>query len=235
MKTPTAPGHRRGRPRTVAGLCGLGAASLLAAAVLVGGGDGTAAPESRPVNGAASVASVSTSPADDPQRDLAAPATRDRQPERDRPAAGRAPVPLRVEVPSIGVASTLIDLDLDEDRQLEVPGDAAVAGWYVRAPRPGEDGPAIIAGHVDSREGPGVFWRLRELAAGDHVVVHRADGSSVQFTVEEVQQWPKDRFPTDAVYRQSDGPELRLITCGGAFDAAAGSYRDNVIVFASRS
>lgn len=184
--------------------------------------------------GAEPVASVSRSPAD-PRGELAVPATPERPGERGRPSAGRVPVPVRVEVPAIGVASTLIELDLDEDRHLEVPDDAAVAGWYVRAPRPGEDGPAIIAGHVDSHRGPGVFWRLRELVRGDRIVVHRADGSSVEFTVEEVQQWPKDRFPTDAVYRQADGPELRLITCGGAFDAAAGSYRDNVIVFAHRS
>jgi sortase (surface protein transpeptidase) len=231
---PTGPNHRPGRLRTVAGLCGLGAVSLLIAVVLVSGSDGTAAPTRGSAMGAEPVASVSRSPAD-PRRDVLAPVAPDRAAERDRPAAGRAPLPVRVEVPSIGVTSTLIELDLDADRHLEVPDDAAVAGWYVRAPRPGEDGPAIIAGHVDSHRGPGVFWRLRELVRGDRIVVHRVDGSSVEFTVEEVQQWPKDRFPTDAVYRQADGPELRLITCGGAFDAAAGSYRDNVIVFAGRS
>lgn len=234
VNAPTGPSHRRGRPRTVAGLCGLAVVAVLTAGVVAADGDRSAAPTPGPAEGAEPDASGSRSPAD-PRRGHAAPTAPERPAEQDPPAEGRAPLPVRVEVPSIGVTSTLIELDLDEDRQLEVPDDAAVAGWYVRAPRPGEDGPAIIAGHVDSREGPGVFWRLRELAAGDHVVVHRADGSAVDFTVDEVQQWPKDGFPTEAVYGQADGPELRLITCGGAFDAAAGSYRDNVIVFASRS
>lgn len=140
--------------------------------------------------------------------------------------------PAAVEIPRIGVDADLIDLGLDERRRLEVPEDAAVPGWYERGPRPGEPGPAVITGHVDSVVGPGIFFRLAELEPGDEVTVRRHDGTSVTFVVDRVERWSKDEFPTDAVYRHADGPELRVITCGGEFDRAERSYRDNIIVFA---
>jgi len=148
------------------------------------------------------------------------------------PSQERAAPPVVVEIPTIGVRSTLVDLDIDDDRRLGVPSDADVAGWYVRSPRPGEVGAAVIAGHVDSHRGPGVFWRLRDLVPEDRIVVRRADGSEVSFVVDRVEQWPKDRFPTDAVYREADGSELRVVTCAGDFDPATRSYLDNLIVFA---
>jgi hypothetical protein len=148
------------------------------------------------------------------------------------PAHERPAPPVAVEIPTIGVQSTLVSLDIDDDRRLGVPSAADVAGWYVRSPRPGEEGAAVIAGHVDSHRGPGVFWRLRDLVPEDRIVVRRADGSEVSFVVDRVEQWPKDRFPTDAVYREADGSELRVITCAGDFDPATRSYLDNLIVFA---
>jgi sortase (surface protein transpeptidase) len=150
-------------------------------------------------------------------------------PEAEAPVAP----PVAVEIARIDVRSELIDLDLDEDHRLEVPTDPDLAGWYARGPRPGAEGPAVIVGHVDSRRGPAVFHRLRELEAGDEVVVHRADGSDVRFVVQRLERWPKDAFPTDAVYREAAGAELRLITCGGAFDRRSRHYEDNIIVFAA--
>lgn len=150
-----------------------------------------------------------------------------------RGSSGPVALPNAVEIPRLDVQSTLVDLDLDDDRALQAPTDPDVAGWYMRGPRPGQPGPAVIAGHVDSYDGPAVFWRLAELEAGDRIVVHLTDGREVAFTVDEVGRWPKNDFPTNAVYRDADGPELRLITCGGTFDEDERSYRDNVIVFAS--
>jgi sortase (surface protein transpeptidase) len=141
--------------------------------------------------------------------------------------------PETVAIPRIAVQADLIGLDLDADRRLEVPTDPQVPGWFVRGPRPGEDGAAIVAGHVDSQRGPAIFWRIPELEPGDEVIVHREDGSEVVFVVDRVGRWPKDEFPTDEVYRRSAGPELRLITCGGIFDEDERSYRDNIIVFAT--
>jgi sortase (surface protein transpeptidase) len=143
------------------------------------------------------------------------------------------PVPVRVEVPRIAVASTLDRLGRAPDRTVQVPSDWNVAGWYAGGPRPGDPGSAVILGHVDSKRGPAVFFRLGELRRGDAITITRADGSSVRFVVERIEQYPPDRFPTDAVYYPTLTPALRLVTCGGEFDAAAGHYRSNVIVFAT--
>jgi hypothetical protein len=92
--------------------------------------------------------------------------------------------------------------------------------------------PAVILGHVDSRNGPGVFFPLAGLAPGTEVHVDRADGSTASFRVTSVVNVTKAGFPTDGVYAPTLQPSLRLVTCGGPFDQAAGSYRDNVIVSA---
>jgi sortase (surface protein transpeptidase) len=143
------------------------------------------------------------------------------------------PVPVRVEIPKITVASSLDRLGRAPDRTVEVPSDWDVAGWYAAGPRPGDPGSAVILGHVDSKRGPAVFFRLRQLRRGDAITITRADGSSVRFVVERTAQYLKDRFPTDAVYYPTLTPALRLVTCGGEFDATAGHYRSNVIVFAT--
>jgi hypothetical protein len=140
--------------------------------------------------------------------------------------------PIGVSIPAIGVQARMVRLGFDAQREMEVPDDFSLAGWYVHGPRPGEVGPAVIAGHVDGRRGPAVFYRLHELTPGDRFEVHRADGSSVVYVVDRVEQHPKDAFPTEAVYGNTAGPELRLITCGGEFDRRARSHRDNIIVFA---
>jgi Sortase domain len=150
------------------------------------------------------------------------------------------PVPVRLEIARIGVDTALQQLGQDRGGAVEVPTGPRQwqdAGWYAGegGTRPGDPGSAVILGHVDSKRGPAVFYRLRELRAGDPVVVVRADGSRVRFVVDRVEQYPKGRFPTEDVYYPTLSPKLRLVTCGGAFDRAAGHYRDNVIVFASLS
>jgi sortase (surface protein transpeptidase) len=115
---------------------------------------------------------------------------------------------------------------------VEVPEDPDIAGWYTGGPRPGEVGPAAIIGHVDSHTGAGIFHRLGELRPGDDVHVRRADGTVASFLVERVEQYPKDAFPTERVYGNTDRSELRLITCGGEFDRGERSYTDNIVVYA---
>jgi sortase (surface protein transpeptidase) len=143
------------------------------------------------------------------------------------------PAPVRVEIPKIGVASSLDRLGRAPDGTIQEPARWAVAGWYAPGTRPGDPGSAVILGHVDSKGGPAVFFRLRELRRGDAVTIGRADGSSVRFVVQRTEQYPKDRFPTDDVYYPTLTPALRLVTCGGQFDYATGHYRSNVIVFAT--
>lgn len=141
--------------------------------------------------------------------------------------------PTRLTIPAIGVdVIGITDLGLRADRTIEVPPDAETVGWYRNSPTPGENGPALLAAHVDWQNRKGVFYDLRELRPDDQVTVERADGSVASFTVRRVEQHPKDRFPTQAVYGHVERPELRLVTCGGQFDRAAGSYLDNIVVYA---
>ena len=161
-------------------------------------------------------------------------------PAPDGPAAsvprpgtgGLAAPPVRLTIPAIGVRTRLIRLGLTRAGALQVPSSYQIAGWYDRSPRPGATGSAIIAGHIDSVAGPGVFYRLASLHRGDRAYVRRADGSLVMFRVTAVRLYRKDRFPTAAVYGPAAGPQLRLITCGGTFDAALRSYESNVVVYA---
>lgn len=141
--------------------------------------------------------------------------------------------PVRVEVPSIGVKSDLVTLGQNEDGSLQVPEQYSLAGWYDRSPTPGELGPSVIAGHVDSYKGPAVFYRLTQLKPGAEVLVRREDGTTATFRVDRVAQYPKDQFPTIEVYQNLDHAGLRLITCGGSYDERSKSYRDNIVAYAS--
>ena len=141
--------------------------------------------------------------------------------------------PVWVSIPAIGIKKTkLIHLGLTKSGALQVPHSTTVAGWFTGGPRPGATGSAVIAGHVDSKTGPGIFFWLRALKPGDKIYVGRADGTMAVFTVTRVHRYAKDKFPTEAVYGAVPDPELRLITCGGIFDRSLGSYLSNVVVFA---
>ena len=143
--------------------------------------------------------------------------------------------PVSLTIPLIGVTTKLTRLGLASDGSLQVPPTTSVAGWYTGSPRPGATGSAIIVGHIDSVSGPGVFFRLPELRKGDQVYIRRADGTLVKFLVTSVRQYLKDQFPTQAVYGPTPDAELRLITCGGAFDSATGHYLSNIVVYATEA
>ena len=142
--------------------------------------------------------------------------------------------PERIVVPAIEVDADVIDLGLQDDGTMEVPTDFSQTGWFKHGPRPGRVGPALIAGHVDDRSGPAVFFRLAELTPGDRIEVHSTSGDVVTFEVRELEQHAKDAFPTERVYAGTPGSELRLVTCGGVFDRGERRYRDNIIVYAER-
>lgn len=166
-----------------------------------------------------------------------APTTPEPSPSKSAAAApAPAALPVSVSIPAIDVQSELTTVGLNPDGTLEVPQpgpDYDKAAWFDGSPRPGDIGPAVIEGHVDSAEnGPSVFYDLGSLTSGDQIEVAREDGSVVSFVVDNVQVFPKDDFPTFEVYGNTEGPELRLITCGGPFDSTAGSYTDNTVVFA---
>jgi hypothetical protein len=140
--------------------------------------------------------------------------------------------PVRLRIPSIGVKTDLQHLGLAADGTIAAPTQWQTAGWYDKGPRPGQPGPAVIVGHVDSRSGPAVFYRLTDLRPGARVLVDRADGTTARFTVTGHQQVAKSQFPVDLVYSPTLETVLRLVTCGGTFDAGTGHYRDNIIVTA---
>jgi sortase (surface protein transpeptidase) len=148
-------------------------------------------------------------------------------------APRRAPQPVRLRIPAIGVDAPLIPLGLDATGALNPPAGFNEAGWWSAGTRPGEPGPAVIAGHIDSKTGPAVFFKVPKLAPGDAVFVRRRDGSQIRFTVERTAHYPKTRFPSAAVYGRTRRPALRLITCSGTFDRATGHYLDNTVVYAS--
>jgi hypothetical protein len=143
-----------------------------------------------------------------------------------------APAPARLRIDSAGVDTALTGVPLSPGGVLVPPAGPAAAGWLTDGPAPGAPGPAVIAGHVDGPAGPAVFATLRNVGPGDPVLVTRADGSTVVFTVTRAVRYAKHAFPTREVYGPTVGAELRLITCGGDFDRARGSYRDNLVVYA---
>lgn len=170
-----------------------------------------------------------------PPPGIAAPAAAPSAPVKSiaPPAAASPTAPVALTVPALGVRTgQLLGLGIDPAGALEVPPDATTAGWFTLAPTPGSPGPAVIAGHVDYQGTPGVFQRLGELKPGEEVTVARADGSTAVFETYLVERYAKAQFPTERVYGNTAGPELRLITCGGAFDSGSGHYQDNVVAYA---
>ena len=172
------------------------------------------------------------------------------QPSSPRPSAGtpRAPaaptkgpvlkasIPTRLDIPSIGVRSDLMQLGLNPDHTVQVPplGRDSRAGWYKGSPTPGSLGPAVLLGHVDSSHyGPGVFFKLGALRPGDMLTVTRADHTAAVFRVDRVVSYAKDHFPTLEVYGNTDHSALRLITCGGKFNISSHSYESNIVAYAS--
>ena len=146
-------------------------------------------------------------------------------------------VPEQVSIPAIGVRARLLSVGLEADGSLPAPpaDRPRSAAWYAQGAAPGERGPAVILGHVDTHKGPAVFYDLGRLRPGDTIDVSRRDGSVAVFTVESIEEVRKDRFPTQKVYGPLDYAGLRLITCGGRFDKAGKSYTHNIIAYAYQS
>lgn len=159
-------------------------------------------------------------------------------PDSAKPVGDLLPAspPASISIPEIGVSSAVNPVGLNPDGTLEVPAPGPLydqAAWYRASPTPGQLGPSVILGHIDSAaNGPSVFFELARLRPGQNVSVKRADGVTTTFLIDSVRTFQKDSFPTRDVYATGNRAELRLITCGGPFDSAAGSYQDNTVVFA---
>jgi LPXTG-site transpeptidase (sortase) family protein len=207
------------RPRLARSKVMLTAASLLLATVTIGA-TACSGPSGAPV-----------APSVSPSKSVEPPPPSGTSPTSSPAATLRRSAPVRLQIATIGVDTPLMDLGLGADGTLNVPPGGFPAGWYTGGPTPGEMGPAVIAGHIDMK-GPGVFYNLHNVKAGDQVTVTRADGSRPLFRVTLVRQYQKDSFPTRLVYGNLDHAGLRLITCGGTFNSKSGHYEDNLVVFA---
>jgi sortase (surface protein transpeptidase) len=148
------------------------------------------------------------------------------------PAGSATGAPAHLSIPAIGVSTDLVRLGLRPDTTVEVPQDPARAGWYESGTVPGQPGSAVVLGHVDSVEGPAVFYRLAQLQRGDLVRVGEADGSVATFVVRRVATYANDDFPAEQVYAgDPDRRFLNLVTCGGWYDADRGGWQGNVVVY----
>jgi LPXTG-site transpeptidase (sortase) family protein len=164
-----------------------------------------------------------------------APLLRENTPVLDTTGTTRKqmPRPVRIVIPSIGLSAPVVPLGLNPDRTLQVPKHFGDTGWFRGGPEPGEPGAAVIVGHVASRSGPAVFYRLREVRVGELITIRLQGGSNVRYVVNSMLRVRKSRFPTSRVYARTKQPTLRLITCAGKLNLTTGHHPDNYIVFAS--
>lgn len=139
--------------------------------------------------------------------------------------------PLTLVIPAIGVRTTVGTLGLQPDDEVMVPTTIHTVGWYIDGPAPGQEGSAVILGHVDSYQGAGVFFNLKSLTAGDRIEVVSQDGVTTDFGVSKVVEYSKTAFPDRLVYGPHGTRSLQLVTCGGVFDHATGHYESNIVVF----
>nr|WP_244453990.1 class F sortase [Micromonospora echinofusca] len=148
---------------------------------------------------------------------------------------GESSRPVSLRIDAIGVTAAVHPVGLAPDGSIAVPAleRHRETGWYDRGPSPGQDGPAIIVGHSDTRDGPSVFFDLRQVRPGARIEVTRADRSVVAFRVDSVERFDKQQLPADRVYGDYRRPGLRLITCGGRWVGGSIGYADNIVVFAS--
>jgi len=236
QQTKTPPPARRGRSR---GYLALSVALLAVAALTIGRYFAQSPPPPIPPAALGTIPAAMTSPAAnpppplrDPQAttDLTAPRT---PPPAPAPFSLKSSPPVSVHASTVGISSSLVQVGLNKDHTIEVPTSYTQAAWYRFGPTPGALGPAVIIGHVDSYQGPGVFFNLGDMRPGEIIDVTRADHSDAQFRVDAINSYPKNLFPTEAVYGPINYAGLRLVTCGGTFDEKTKNYESNTVVYAT--
>jgi len=228
----TSHAQHEGRRRSIIAAAATVAAALLGTTALFLGLRTSAGPPQPPANPAQSLVAAAAAPTTAPSRTPTA--------SRSAPANGvdlgpilKPSAPVAIDIPSISVSTrNIVDLALTADGHLDVPKDFSSVGFYTKGPSPGQLGPTILSGHVDNHNGPAIFYRLGALRPGAQVNITRKDGSTATFTIDRIQRFPKDHFPTAQVYGATNRAELRLITCGGSFDPKTGHYLDNIVAFA---
>ncbi|WFB06770.1 class F sortase [Streptomyces sp. LX-29] len=238
--SPLSPQPPKGRDSNTRVLRWAAAASLVGALLIYNSVDASSEP------------SPATTPVQKPQAAPAPSASKQQAPEAppaaaalptapSGPSAGpRGPAlprsaPTRLQIPAVGIDAPFTDLKLNQaSGELNAPpaDDNNLVGWFVDGASPGERGNAIVAGHVDTKTGPAVFFPLSSLKKGNKVTITRNDGIVASFVVDKIDTFAKNAFPNDLVYGDTNDAQLRLITCGGAYDHNVKDYTANVVVFA---
>ncbi|ULR54056.1 class F sortase [Streptomyces deccanensis] len=215
-------------PGTRVNLTVLSAVVLLILAVSLFGGEDSSSDISRPPDARHAPQAAPASP-DEEAAPVESPADRRRQSPRVRP--------VRLLIPEIRVSAPFVPLAVGRSGQLDAPpaDDVNLVGWHAEGAVPGETGTSIIAGHVDTATSPAVFAELSELEKGDVFHVVRSDRTRVSFVVDALETFAKDDFPDKRVYADANRPEVRLITCAGAYDRTVMDYTENLVVFAHRT
>jgi sortase (surface protein transpeptidase) len=138
--------------------------------------------------------------------------------------------PVRIVIPAIKADALIVKVGILANGSMDVP-PFGLAGWYRLGPAPGASGPSVIVGHVDTKKGPDVFYRLRDLKPGDEILVYDKSGDMATFVVDSSELILKSELPTTRIWNNTYEPVIRLITCGGKFDRSTGHYLSNTIVY----
>jgi hypothetical protein len=221
-------------------------AALIAAVLITGGGTAIGVAVSsqqhapQPSRSAAGATGPGPSPAGSPTPASSVPLpwageTAQQLEAADGPTLPRS-VPVSLKIPALGVSSKVMRLGLASDGTMQVPplfGQPSEAGWYQYSPTPGQPGPSVIVGHIDTYRGPSVFYRLGAARPGEEIDVGLADGTTAVFRITGVREYTKSGFPSRTVYGPTSNAALRLITCGGDFDPTTRHYLGSTVVFAS--
>ncbi|UOQ94028.1 class F sortase [Halobacillus shinanisalinarum] len=151
--------------------------------------------------------------------------------ESERPDMSNGIVPTNVKVPSIGIDAPVNEVGVLENGQMGVPKNNAVAGWFEPGTKPGNTGNAVLAGHVDNRSGPAVFYYLKNLQKGDEIIVTNEEGKELTYVVQKLESYPADEAPIKEIFGKTDKKRLNLITCTGVFDDEKRTYLDRLVVY----
>lgn len=167
-----------------------------------------------------------------------APAAKHAEPDKasaakTAPAAHPELLPVTIRIPGIALSAPIVKTGLEANGALHVPSSPDLTGWYELGPKPGEVGPAVITGHLDSASGPGVFFNLHKTKPGDEVDIVRDDGSIAVFKIDKLESYPQNNFATQKVYGAIATAGLRIITCSGVYSKTSGHYSDDLVVYAT--
>ena len=133
-------------------------------------------------------------------------------------ASTLSPLPVRLIIPAIGLNASIEPVGVQPNGDLQTaqlqPWDDV--GWYKSGAIPGQRGTAVIDGHLDRPGGSAaVFWNLRDLHAGDAVMVINAQGKTIRFHVTQILSYPPQQAPLQQIFGNGGGTFLNLITCAG--------------------